>query len=74
LTLAVHRSRRTQPRHAAPKFANPLRLMLRVSPAGRGACGVIDGEVVDGEPARHCRACRCGFDPIDVATGNEFGA
>ena len=39
----------------------------------RRAVGVVDGEVIDGEPARHRRARGCGLDPIAVAGIDEFG-
>ena len=55
------------PAAAADRAGHPVR-------AGRGAGGVVDGEVVDGEPARHGRAHGCGFDPVDVAALGEFGA
>ena len=42
--------------------------------AGRGAGGVVDGEVVDGEPARDGRASRGGFDQIGMAALGQFGA
>jgi hypothetical protein len=29
---------------------------------------MVDGEVIDGEPARHGAACRCGLDPVGMAT------
>src|ERR1700730_6797608 len=34
---------------------------------GCGAVGVVDGEVIDGEPGRDSRAGRGGFDQIDMA-------
>lgn len=56
----VRRSRTGQPRHNAPKVTRPAR---RDRPresvrAGHGAGLVIDGEVVQGEPARHRRPQR----------------
>src|SRR6266545_2701004 len=43
--------------------------------AGRGAGGVVDGEVIDGEPtARHRFPTRCGLDPVGVATAAQLVA
>src|SRR5258705_12352964 len=42
--------------------------------AGRGAGGVVDGEVIDVEPARDDPGHRCGLDPIGVAALGQFGA
>lgn len=74
MTLVVHRCRRTQPRHPAPKVDDPVRLMILVRPAGQVAVRLVwfDGEVVNGEPARHRRTRRCGFDAIEVTALGEF--
>src|SRR5215212_2075824 len=34
--------------------------------AGRRAAGVVDGEIIDGEPIRYVPGHRCGFDPIGM--------
>ena len=39
--------------------------------AGRGAYGVVDGEVINGEPTR---GTRCGLGPVDIGVSGQFCA
>ena len=42
--------------------------------AGRAVVGVVDDEIIDGEPARVAPAHRCGLDPVKMAALSQFGA
>ena len=76
----VQRPASGQPRQAAPKVA--VRLVVRVhgvTPFGQveGAGRSVVGEVVDGEPARHCRPERPWLEdrrPFPLVEGGEHVA
>jgi hypothetical protein len=73
--LVVHLARSGQPRQATPKVTARPAVIRRVTRfgAGHGAGGLVDGEVVGGEPAVHRRSQWGRFDDRGVSGLNDRG-